>query len=52
MEVKILLDTSAYIRYFKGVPDFVEKVSEAGRILVSPVVLGELILGFRRGSRF
>lgn len=50
--MKILLDTSGYIRYFKGAPAFVRRVSGAGRILISPIALGELILGFRKGARF
>jgi tRNA(fMet)-specific endonuclease VapC len=50
--MKLLLDTSGYIGFRLGIPDLVDFLSEARTILVSPVVLGELMFGFRLGTRF
>lgn len=50
--MRILLDTSAYIKHFNGITAFVEKVASADEVLMSPIAIGELMLGFRRGSRF
>ena len=49
--MKVLLDTSAYVRLLKGVPDLVDAVKEAETVLMSPVVLGELMFGFRKGTK-
>ena len=49
--MRVLLDTSGYIKHISGIPEFVEKVAAAGEILMSPIVLGELMFGFRHGSR-
>ncbi len=50
--MRILLDTSGYIKYFTGITAFVEKVTAAGEVLMSPITIGELMAGFRHGSRF
>jgi tRNA(fMet)-specific endonuclease VapC len=50
--MRILLDTSGYIKYFTGITAFVEKVTAAGEVLMSPIAIGELMAGFRHGSRF
>ena len=50
--MKILLDTSAYVGFKVGVNEVVEIVTAAERILFSPVVMGELMFGFRNGTRF
>ncbi|MBF8258905.1 MAG: PilT domain protein [Actinobacteria bacterium] len=50
--MRILLDTSAYIKHFNGVPAFMEKVAASDEVLMSPIAIGELMLGFRNGSRF
>ena len=50
--MKILPDTSAYVGFKVGVNEVVEIVTAAERILFSPVVLGELMFGFRNGARF
>lgn len=50
--MKILLDTSAYVGFKVGVNEVVEIVTAAERILFSPVVMGELMFGFRNGARF
>jgi tRNA(fMet)-specific endonuclease VapC len=48
----LLLDTSAYVGFKVGVKEVVEIVAAAERIFFSPVVLGELMFGFRSGTRF
>ena len=50
--MKILLDTSAYIGFKRNEVETVEIILRAESILVSPVVLGELMFGFRNGMRF
>jgi tRNA(fMet)-specific endonuclease VapC len=50
--MKILLDTSAYVGFKVGVNEVVEIVAGADRIFFSPVVLGELMFGFRNGTKF
>lgn len=50
--MKILLDTTAYVGFKRNVPETVEIIIKAEQILFSPVVLGELLFGFRNGSRF
>ncbi|MEK6779767.1 MAG: type II toxin-antitoxin system VapC family toxin [Candidatus Deferrimicrobiota bacterium] len=52
MEVKILIDTNAYSLYRKEHSPIVRKIADSESILVSPVVLGEILFGFRKGSRF
>jgi tRNA(fMet)-specific endonuclease VapC len=49
--MKVLLDTSAYIRLLKGSPDLVDSIMGAETVLMSPIVLGELMFGFRKGTR-
>jgi len=50
--MKILLDTSAYVMFKRNQADVVETVIRSDLILISPIVLGELMFGFRNGSRF
>jgi tRNA(fMet)-specific endonuclease VapC len=50
--MKILLDTSAYVGFKLGVIEVVDVVAGAEHIFFSPVVLGELMFGFRNGTRF
>jgi len=52
VEVKILLDTSAYVRFKRNDAEIVEIISGAESVLFSSVVLGELLFGFRSGTRF
>jgi len=52
VEVKLLLDTSAYSGFHRGVPSVVEKISGSDSVLISPVMLGELMYGFRKGAKF
>lgn len=45
----LLLDTSGYSQLHKGHPGAAEAVRKASRLVMSPVVLGELLDGFRKG---
>ncbi len=49
--MRILLDTSAYSAYARGQEEIAALVDRAEAVLLSVVVLGELMLGFRRGAR-
>lgn len=46
----ILLDTSAYSELGRGNKDIVKEIQSAETIGVNPVILGELIAGFAKGS--
>jgi tRNA(fMet)-specific endonuclease VapC len=48
---RLLADTSAYAAFMRNHPDVASQFREADEIIVTPVVLGELRAGFRRGSR-
>ena len=50
--MKLILDTSAYVGFKRNVIEMVEIIVSAELILFSPVVLGELMFGFRNGTRF
>ncbi len=50
--MKVLLDTDAYSGFRRGHPGVVDRVRQAEQVLVSVVVIGELLFGFRRGSRY
>lgn len=50
--MKIMLDTSAYVGFKRNEVEMVEFIVSAEMILFSPVVLGELMFGFRNGMRF
>ena len=50
--MKILLDTSGYVNFKRNVSDVVEIIVKSEEILFSPVVLGELMFGFRNGIKF
>ena len=50
--MKIMLDTSAYVGFKRNNPELVEIIVSAELILISAVVLGELLFGFRNGTRF
>lgn len=49
--MKILIDTSAYVGFKQGLDTIVEIIVQSETILLSPVVLGELMFGFRNGSK-
>ena len=49
---QVFLDTSAYSAFKRGHPQLRHRIREASRILLNPVVLGELRSGFLKGNRF
>lgn len=49
--MNILLDTNAYTHFQKSQPSIVKALSEADRVYVPAVVLGELYYGFEAGSQ-
>jgi tRNA(fMet)-specific endonuclease VapC len=50
--MRVMLDTSAYSAFLRGHPGVKKILQEADTIHFSPVVLGELRAGFRRGSHW
>lgn len=50
--MRILLDTNAYSLFMRGHEQVVGWVKRADELVFSTVVIGELLFGFRRGSRF
>lgn len=50
--MRICLDTSAYSAFFRGDPAVRDLIQRADEIVLPPVVLGELLGGFRSGSRW
>lgn len=49
--MRILLDSNAYSHLKRGHPHAAAIVRASEEVLLSPVVIGELLYGFRRGSR-
>lgn len=52
MAVTLLLDTDAYSAFMRGHVGVATRIREAERVLLSVVVAGELLFGFRVGSRY
>jgi len=50
--MKYLLDTSAYVGFKRNKVEVVEIIIKAELILFSTIVLGELMFGFRNGTKF
>ena len=50
--MRVLLDSNAYSRLMRGDEQTAAVVRDATEILMSAVVVGELLYGFRNGSRF
>lgn len=48
---KILLDTNAYVRFLRGNEEVMAGLARADSIFMSVFVLGELLAGFRAGSK-
>lgn len=48
---RLLIDTSAYSAWARGYPPIQAPVQQASGLYVSVIVLGELLAGFRGGSR-
>jgi tRNA(fMet)-specific endonuclease VapC len=49
--MRILLDTNAYSALLRGHDEVADRVRRAEQVVFSTVVAGELLLGFRLGSR-
>ena len=49
--MKLLLDTNAYAALMRGSEAVVSRVGRAEHVLLSSVVVGELLYGFRNGTR-
>lgn len=50
--MRLLLDTSAYSALLRGHRGVAARVRRAERVLLSAVVVGELLYGFRHGARY
>jgi predicted nucleic acid-binding protein len=50
--VKLLLDTSVYSALMRGHEEVAHRVRSAERVYFSSIVAGELLYGFRHGTRF
>jgi tRNA(fMet)-specific endonuclease VapC len=50
--MKLLLDTNAYVAMMKGHAGVADRIRRAEEVLMSSVVAGELIFGFRNGSSY
>ncbi|NLD38706.1 MAG: type II toxin-antitoxin system VapC family toxin [Desulfatiglans sp.] len=50
--MKILLDTSAYVAFKLNNEEIVEVITNSDEIVFSPIVMGELLYGFRNGAKF
>lgn len=48
---RLLVDTSAYAAFKRGHAGITAALQQAEEIHLNPIVLGELLAGFRRGSR-
>ena len=51
-QMRVLLDSNAYSRLMRGDEQTAAVVRDATEILMSAVVIGELLYGFRNGFRF
>ena len=49
--MRLLLDTNAYSALMRGHREVAARAREANRILMSPIVVAELLFGFRLGRR-
>ncbi len=47
---RILLDTSAYSGYLRGNEKIRNVIRHADEITITPIILGELLAGFRKGT--
>jgi tRNA(fMet)-specific endonuclease VapC len=48
---RLLIDTNAYTALLSGNTDVADIIAESEVVLVSPIVVGELLDGFRGGTR-
>jgi len=52
MVMKVLLDTNAYSALMVGRTEVADCVRRSERVLLSTIVIGELLFGFRNGNQF
>jgi tRNA(fMet)-specific endonuclease VapC len=50
--MSLLLDTNAYTALFRGHEGVAERVRRSEQVLISAIVAGELLFGFRNGSHY
>ena len=50
--MKLIIDTNAYVGFKLGYTELIEYLAQASSVIISPIVLGELMFGFRGGVRF
>ena len=50
--MRIAIDTNIYAAYMQGDPTILDAFAASEEIRISVIVLGELLAGFRGGSRF
>ena len=50
--MRISIDTNAYTGLMAGEPSVIKKMKNATRISISSIVVGELLYGFRHGTRY
>ena len=50
--MRLMLDTNAYTGYLRSEPAVTDRVDSAARIFLPAAVVGELIYGFRHGTRY
>ena len=50
--MRALLDSEAYSRLMRGDAQAADLVRRSEEVLISAIVIGELLYGFRRGSQF
>jgi predicted nucleic acid-binding protein len=48
---RLILDTSAYSAFMRGHQEVKLALQEAEQIYLNPIILGELLAGFKRGKR-
>lgn len=50
--MRLLLDTNVYSALMRGHEEVAARIRSAERILISSIVAGELLYGFRHGTRY
>lgn len=50
--MRLLVDTSAYSAHLRGHQGISDEIRRADELFVNPAVLGELLAGFRKGTRY
>ncbi len=48
---RILIDTNIYSYALRGIPDVINTIQRANEICISSISIGELLFGFKNGSR-